>query len=190
MKKSEKLKGKAAVAERKQASKKLVIAAAAIIIIVIIAGVILLYHPDAAKNGDTVMVYYTGYFENGTQFGSNVDDDSPLIFTIGNHTVITGMEEAVVGMTPNSTKTVNISYDKAYGPYRADYILVMNKSALPKDVDPVIGNSYTFTRKEDGAVAHVRITNITDSTVTFDENHLLAGKNLTYTIRFVGFYTK
>jgi len=188
MKKSEKQKGKAAVAERKQATKRFTVAGGLIVIILVVAGFFLLYHPDAAKNGDAVMVYYTGSYENGTQFYSNFDDDSPLIFTIGNHTVIAGMEEAVIGMTPNSTKTVNISFDKAYGPYRPDYVLVMNRSSLPADINPVVGNFYSIVRKEDQAVARVRITNVTSDTVTLDENHVLAGQNLTFFIKFVGYY--
>ncbi len=185
MKKSEKLKGKAAVENRKKQNKMYIGAAGAVIVILFIVGYFL-FNPFVAKNGDTVMVYYTGSYENGTVFGSNLDSD-PLIFTIGNGTVIRGIEEAVLGMSPNTTKTVNLSFDKAYGPYREDYVLVMNRSALPKDIDPVVGNVYSIVRNEDGAVAQVRITNITANTVTLDENHLLAGKNLTYTIRFAGF---
>jgi len=189
MKKSEKEKGRAAAAERKGASRKLAIVAAAVVIVLAVAGYFLLQHPgDAAKSGDTVMVYYTGSYENGTQFASNFDDDSPLIFTIGNHTVIAGMEEAVIGMTPNSTKTVNIPVDKAYGPYRQDYVLVMNRSSLPKDITPVVGNFYSIVRNADQAVARVRITNVTSDTVTLDENHVLAGQNLTFFIKFAGFY--
>ena len=188
MKKSEKQKGKAAVAERKQATKRYTIALVAAIVIIAVAVIFLLYHPDAAKSGDMVMIYYNGSFENGTQFASNFGDDSPLIFKIGNHTVISGLEDALIGMTPNSTRTVNIPSDKAYGPYRPDYVLVMNRSALPPDIVPVVGNFYSFVRKEDQAVARVRITNITNDTVTLDENHLLAGQNLTFFIRFVGYY--
>jgi peptidylprolyl isomerase len=188
MKKSEKKKGKAAVADRKQQNTRYLVAAAAAIVIVLVVG-FYLFNPFVAKKGDTVMIYYTGTYENGTLFGSNLDDD-PLIFTIGNNTVITGLEEAVIGMAPNTTKTVNISFDKAYGPRRQDYILVINRSALPKEIDPIIGHVYSIQRKEDGAVAQVVITNVTSETVTLDENHLLAGENLTYNIRFVGFYQK
>ncbi len=188
MKKSEKLKGKAAVANRKKQYTRYGIVAAAAIIILLIVG-FYLFNPSVAKKGDTVMVYYTGMYENGTVFGSNAEGD-PLIFTIGNNSVIQGIEEAVTGMAPNATKTVNISFDKAYGPYRQDYVLVMNRSALPKGIEPILGNVYSIQRTEDGAVSHVVVTNVTSDTVTLDENHLLAGKNLTYTIRFVGFYQK
>jgi peptidylprolyl isomerase len=188
MKKSGKAKGKTAVMPRKKQYTLYAGAAAAVIVVLLVVG-FYLFNPFVAKNGDTVMVYYTGTYENGTVFYSNVDED-PLIFTLGNKTMIAGFEEAVIGMAPNTTKTVTIPFEKAYGPYRRDYILIMNRSALPGDIEPVVGNVLTIQRKEDGAVAKVRITNVTSNTVTLDQNHLLAGQNVTFTIRFAGFYKK
>ena len=186
MKKSEKLKGKAAVANRKKQYTQYAVVAGVVILVLLIVG-FYLFNPFVAKKGDTVMIYYTGAFENGTVFVDNLNSE-PLVFTIGNGTVIRGIEEAVIGMAPNSTRTVNIPFDKAYGPVRQDFILVMNRSALPEDIDPVVGNVYSIERKEDGAIAQVRVTNVTNDKVTLDENHLLAGMNLTYTLRFAGFY--
>jgi peptidylprolyl isomerase len=188
MKKSEKLKGKTAVAERKKQYTRYAVAAAAVIVVLLIVG-FYLFNPFVAKNGDTVMVYYNGTLENGTIFYSNLDQGT-FNFTIGSNTAIPGFEEAVIGMTVNSTKTVNIPFDKAYGPRLDSLIHVVNRSELSKDIEPVVGNMYTITRKADAAVARVQIINVTNDTVTLDENHMLAGQNLTYTIRFVGFYNK
>jgi peptidylprolyl isomerase len=188
MKKSEKLKGKTAAENRKKQYTRYAVAAVAVLIVLLVVG-FYLFNPFGAKNGDTVMVYYTGSLANGTVFDSNFNGD-PLIFTIGNHTVITGLEEAVIGMTPNSTKTVNIPVDKAYGPYRKDLIQVINRSVLPSDIEPVIGRTYTVQRKADGALTYIRLLNFTNETLTVDQNHLLAGENLTFTIQFIGFYKK
>jgi peptidylprolyl isomerase len=189
MKKSEKVKGKAAVAIRKKQYTRYVVAGAAVIAVLLIAGFYLFNTPAVAKNGDTVMVYYTGTLDNGTVFDSNADRD-PLIFTIGNKTVIPGFEEAVVGMTVNSTKTVHIPVEKAYGPHLDSLVHVMNRSDLSKDIEPIVGNRYVITRKADGAVSRVEVINVTRDTVTLDENNILAGQNLTFTIQFVGFYKK
>jgi peptidylprolyl isomerase len=188
MKKSEKLKGKTAVANRKQQYTKYALAAVSVIVILSLIG-FYLFNPFVAKTGDTVMVYYTGAYENGTVFDSNVDG-APLIFTIGNKSVIPGFEEAVIGMSVNSTKTVFIPVDKAYGPYLDSLVHDVNRSTLSKDMEPVVGKRYVITRKADGAVSRVTIINVTNDTVTLDENHMLAGQNLTYTIQFAGFYKK
>jgi len=188
MKKSEKLKGKEAIAARKIQRTQYVIAGGAVICILLVIG-FFLFNPFVAKNGDTVMVYYTGTFENGTVFDSNIGGN-PLAFTLGHHAVITGLEEAVIGMAPDTTKTVNISYDKAYGPYRQDLIQVLNRSELPDNIDPVVGQMYSIRRTTDGAVAYVRLVGFNESSLTVDQNHLLAGENLTFAVQFIGFAKK
>jgi peptidylprolyl isomerase len=185
MKKSEKMKGRAAVADRKRKYTRYALAAIGVAAILLLA-VFLLFNPSVAKDGDTVMVYYTGAFENGTVFDSNLDRD-PLVFTLGNATVIQGFQEAVTGMSVNETKTVIIPAAKAYGPRLDSLVLVANRSTFPADIVPEVGKMYTVTRN-DGLVARVRITALNESTVTIDENHLLAGENLTFTIRLAGFY--
>ena len=78
-----------------------------------------------AKIGDTVKVHYTGKFGDGMVFDTSIDDE-PLEFRIGESQVIPGFEEAVVGMNPGETKTVNIPVDKAYGPHRDDLVFLCN----------------------------------------------------------------
>ena len=50
---------------------------------------------------------------------------------------------------------------------------------------PVAGQYYSIRRTTDGAVSMIKIINVTTTTVTWDENHELAGKNLTFTLRLV-----
>jgi peptidylprolyl isomerase len=184
MKKSEKLKGKSAAAQRKKQYTWYALAAGSVLVILGLA-IFFLFNPFVAKEGDTVMVSYTGAFENGTVFDSNVDGD-PLIFTIGDGSLIPGFEEAVIGMAVNTTKTVHIPADKAYGPRRDSLIYVVNRTNLPAEMEPEVGKYYSLTRAADGAIARVLVLNVTRDTVTLDENHMLAGQNLTFTIRFMG----
>lgn len=181
MKKSEKVKGKEAVAvKKKQIRRYAGIAVAAILVIVIAVAAFYLLNSSGARSGDTVSLYYTGTLDDGTSF-TNMNA-SPVTFTMGEGTVISGLEEAVTGMTPGTTKTVRIPVDKAYGAYQQALVHVVNRSTLPSDMTPVVGDRYKIRRTVDGAYATVKILNVTPSTVTWDENHDLAGKDLTYTI--------
>jgi peptidylprolyl isomerase len=183
MKKSEKLKGKEKVAAKKKQTT--MIAVAAVVIIIIAAGSwFFFFNPSVARSGDTVSVYYTGTLDDGTIFDSNVNG-SPLIFTLGKGFVIPGFDEAVTGMAPNTTKTVRIPSEKAYGSYQNELIQVVNRSVFPKDIVPIVGEGYTI-RRNDGAVSYVKVRNITENTITIDENHELAGKDLTFTITLTG----
>jgi peptidylprolyl isomerase len=188
MKKSEKIKGKEAVAARKKKQFQYgILAAAGIVIAAIILFV--MFNPFVAKAGDTVDVYYTGTLDNGTIFDTNVNA-SPLTFTLGKGMVIPGFDEAVAGMAVNDVKTVRIPSEKAYGSYNNSLVHIVNRSAFPANVTPVAGQYYGIKRTTDGAVSYVKIINVTQSTVTLDENNELAGQNLTFSISLVGINQK
>jgi peptidylprolyl isomerase len=135
-----------------------------------------------AMTGDNVSVYYTGMLDDGTVFNSNMNG-TPLIFTLGNSSVIDGFSDAVTGMAVNEEKTVHIPYDKAYGPYNEELVRVVPRMGPLENKTFTVGQYVTITRKTDNAVSVVKILNVTRDTVTWDENNPLAGKNLTYVIK-------
>ena len=191
MKKSEKINGKdavAAVATRKKKRVQYGIIAAAGIILLALIGFVM-FNPFVARAGDTVNVFYTGTLDDGTVFDTNVNA-TPLAFTVGKGMVIPGFEEAVVGMAVNDVKTVRIPSEKAYGSYNNSLIHVMNRSAFPANVTPVAGQYYAIKSITDGTVSYIKIINVTQSTITLDGNHELAGKNLTFSIRLAGINEK
>ena len=52
-----------------------------------------------AKAGDQVWVDYTGKLTDGTTFdASSIHPDQPIVFVLGQHHVIPGWEEGIVGM--------------------------------------------------------------------------------------------
>ena len=136
-----------------------------------------------AKNGDIVQVDYTGTLENGTVFDTSVGRE-PLNFTLGEGKMIPKFEEAVLGMKIGESKTFTIPADDAYGPYRDDLILVVNREDLPTDLDPEVGQQLQMTQP-DGGTSVGTVTNATDTTITVDFNHPLAGEDLTFEIELV-----
>jgi peptidylprolyl isomerase len=135
------------------------------------------------KEGDTVQVHYTGTLGDGTMFDSSLERD-PLQFTIGEGQVIAGFEEAVVGMEVGESVTVTIPVNKAYGPYREDMLLVVTWAQLPEGFEPEVGRQLQI-RPEGGQPISVVVKEFSDSSVTLDANHPLAGKDLTFTIELV-----
>lgn len=184
MKKSEKVKGKEAVADRKKKLKQYTIIL--VIALVIIAAIAYyFFNPFMAHTGDTVAVYYTGVLDNGTVVESNLNG-TPLIFTLGKEDIIpSGMGEVIIGMQANETKTVKLPPEKAFGVYDPTLVQTVNRSSLPQDAILAEGASYQIIRKSDNAVAHVKIISVNSSTVTWDGNSDLAGQNLTLTVQLV-----
>jgi peptidylprolyl isomerase len=184
MKKSEKEKGKAAVTVRNKKIKQYAMVATAVLIV--LAGILFyFFNPFFAKTGDTVAIYYTGTLDNGTVIDSNMNL-TPFILTIGQtETIPYGLPDAVIGMQQNETKTVILPAEKAFGKYQPSLVQTVNLSSLPENTTLVVGQPYEIIRKSDNAVAHVKIVNITPTTVTWDGNSDLAGQNLTLKITLV-----
>jgi peptidylprolyl isomerase len=136
-----------------------------------------------AQSGDTVKVHYTGTLEDGTVFDSSIDHE-PLEFTIGDGRLIPGFEDAVVGMSQGESKTVEIPADEAYGPYYEELVLVVDRDQLPPDLQPEVGQQLQ-SQQEDGKIVIFTVIDISESTVTFDANHPLAGEDLTFDIQLV-----
>ena len=136
-----------------------------------------------AKNGDTVKVHYTGKLEDGTVFDTSTKRD-PLQFTISEGRLIPGFEQAVVGMNLGESKTTKISADKAYGPHREEMVLEVERNQFPEHLKPKVGEQLQI-RQADGQTMVVMVTDISESSVTLDANHPLAGKDLTFDIQLI-----
>lgn len=133
-----------------------------------------------AAEGDTVKVNYTGRLTDGTVFDTS-EDKSPLSFIVGKREVIPGFEKAVIGMVMGEKRTVTIPPDQAYGEPRAEMEEEIDRKDLPDDLDLKVGGQLEVTRR-DGSVFLVMVTGLTETTVTLDANHPLAGKDLVFDI--------
>ena len=136
-----------------------------------------------AKNGDTVKVHYTGKLEDGRVFSSSENGD-PLQFTIGDGNTIPGFEEAIVGMSPGDSKTEKVPADQAFGPYREELVVEIDRGRIPEEVDPKVGKRLQV-HKNDGSITEVLVTGVTESKVTLDTNHPLARNDLIFDIQLL-----
>jgi len=136
-----------------------------------------------AKDGDTVNVHYTGKLEDGTVFDSSVERE-PLEFTLGAGTIVPGFEEAVRGMQAGQSKTVTIPSQEAYGPRRDEMVLVIERTELPPELKPDVGQQLQM-QQSDGRAVSVLVTDVSETTITIDANHPLAGKDLTFEIELL-----
>jgi len=136
-----------------------------------------------AKEGDTVRVHYTVKLGDGTVVGSTTNHD-PLQFTIGEGQILPSFEQAVVGMNPGESKTIEVPADRAFGPHLDEMVVRLDRSQLPANFDPHVGEEVHF-RQWDGQIVTAIVIETTDLSITIDANHPLAGKDLTFDIQFV-----
>lgn len=75
-----------------------------------------------AKDGDTIVVHYTGWLEDGAKFDSSKDRDLPFEVKIGCGYVIKGWDMGIPGMKAGGKRRLTIPYQLGYGKYGTDGI--------------------------------------------------------------------
>ncbi len=136
-----------------------------------------------AKEGDTVKIHYTGRLSDGTVFDSSVGQE-PLKFKIGSKQVFPAIENSIIGMEINETKTIIVPASDAYGPYRDDMVVDVPRANFPSDIEPEVGLQLELVQSNNEPII-VTILKVSEDTVTLDANHPLAGKDLTFDVQLV-----
>jgi peptidylprolyl isomerase len=144
-----------------------------------------------AKKGDKVKVHYTGRLAGGDVFDSSECADEgcgcaagPLEFTIGAGEVIRGFEKAIIGMSVGEAKTLTIPVKDAYGKRNEEMVMTVDRSDVPADLTLEVGMPMEIAQDDD-VVIPVVITEVSETHVTLDANHLLAGMDLTFDLKLV-----
>lgn len=136
-----------------------------------------------AKAGDKVAVHYTGKHSDGSIFDSS-EGSTPLEFQIGSGMVIKGFDDGVTGMSIGDKKTIVISAAEAYGEHSPENAVSMERTQIPSNIELALGASLNM-HQDGGQVVEVVITDLTETHVTLDANHPLAGKDLTFDLELV-----
>ena len=136
------------------------------------------------KSGDKINVHYTGRLTDGTLFDSS-EGREPLAFQVGSGMVIKGFDEGMIGMSVGEKKTVHIPVTEAYGEVDLSYLAVFNKAEIPSDIPYEVGMQLNMHQDGTGQVMPVAVVEVTDTTITLDANHPLAGKDLIFDLELI-----
>ena len=137
-----------------------------------------------AESGNKVSVHYRGTLNSGEQFDSSYDRGQPIEFTVGAGQMIAGFNDAVVGMGIGDKKTVKLTPDQAYGETNPAAVQEVSKDKFPPDFE-FIQDGHVQGSTGDGQTFNAVITEVSESTVTLDMNHPMAGKDLNFEIELV-----
>jgi len=83
-----------------------------------------------AEKGQTVVLHYTGWLEDGTKFDSSLDRNTPFDFSLGAGQVIKGWEEGVTGMQAGGKRKLTIPSDLGYGSRGAGGVIPANATLI------------------------------------------------------------
>ena len=134
--------------------------------------------------GKTCRTHYRGTFNDGTQFDSSYDRGEPLEFVCGAGMMIPGFDQAVANMEVGETVDVHLMPFEAYGEVDPAMILSVAYEQMPGSEKLSVGQRVTLQGPQ-GQLVPVRVTEMTDKTITFDANHEMAGKELNFRIELV-----
>lgn len=134
------------------------------------------------KLGSTVTLLYNGTLEDGTVFGY-AKEAEPMVFQTGMDLTIPGFEAEVLKLEEGDKATFTVGQYDAYGEYLDDLVEIVPAENVPlKNIE--VGMR-VFLAGDDGEKYPVTIQDITSDEVTFDMNHPLAGKDLTFEVEIL-----
>ena len=134
--------------------------------------------------GKTCRTHYRGTFNDGTQFDSSYDRGEPLEFTCGAGQMIRGFDAAVADMEVGQVVDVHLMPEEAYGMPDPNAVFTVETAQLPGSEDLEAGQQ-VYLSNQYGQPFPVKVVTKDETTITFDANHEMAGKELNFRIELV-----
>lgn len=135
------------------------------------------------KEGDVVLVHYTGKLSDGQVFDSSLQRE-PLEVKLGEGSLIPGFENGLLDMAPSEKKTIVIDKKEAYGEKQEELLHTVPKEQLPKEITPEVDMALVASN-QDGSERQLRIAKVNENDIVVDANHPLAGHDLTFELELV-----
>ena len=134
--------------------------------------------------GKTCRAHYRGTFNDGTQFDSSYGRGKPLEFVCGAGQMILGFDKAVADMEVGQTVDVHLMPEEAYGMPDPAAVFTVEIAQLPGSEELEAGQQ-VYLSNQFGQPFPVKVTAKDETTITFDANHEMAGKELNFRIELV-----
>ena len=134
-------------------------------------------------NGHNVSVHYVGTLTDGTEFDNSRTRGQAVSFEIGSGRMISGFNDAVVGMTVGETKKVTLAPEQAYGTRNENALQNVPRDAFSEDFNFEIGGMIQGNGPRGPFLA--KIHEVGDQEIILDMNHPLAGQELNFEIELV-----
>lgn len=134
------------------------------------------------EKGKMVKIHYTLKDSDENVLDASKEGE-PLEYVHGFGVLIPGLERRLEGRSPGEKLHAEIGPAEGYGEYRESLVSEVPRSQFDANVPIEVGQ--TFQADTSGGAFLVRVTKVTDESVTVDGNHELAGKKLFFDVDIV-----
>lgn len=133
--------------------------------------------------GQDVIIHCAGTLEDGYVFIDTWAGNNPLNVTVGSGQLPPGVERRLMGLTRGQRSVFTLPSAEAYGEYDPSLVFEVPADSIPNAHDLPIGGFITV--QTDAGMARLRVLSVQDGVVRFDQNHELAGRDVTFEIELV-----
>ncbi len=127
-----------------------------------------------------VSIEYTLKLDDGKEVDSNLKSD-PLVFVHGSGLIIPGLEKELLGMKAGESKQVVVSPEDGYGESNPKALVRVDINKIPDEARKV--GAMLQGQSAEGGSVYARVSEVSETTVTLDHNHPLAGKTLHFDVK-------
>lgn len=115
-----------------------------------------------------------------------ITPEEAIEYLHGADNVIPGLEDALEGKKAGDSFAVTVSPEMGYGEYDEEEVDTIALEDFDMDISEIeVGEELELWNDEEGILFEAIVTEITDSDITLDFNHPLAGKTLHYEVQVI-----
>jgi FKBP-type peptidyl-prolyl cis-trans isomerase 2 len=129
--------------------------------------------------GSTVTVQYKLFSEDNALL---YESEEPLTFTVGEDDILPAFEANLMGLSAGDKHRFTLSPEEAYGAYQEELVFTLSRQQLMDDGEDIPPGQTRTLFTPEGESLLVTVLDVTDSTITVDANHPLAGQTLVYEV--------
>jgi FKBP-type peptidyl-prolyl cis-trans isomerase SlyD len=138
--------------------------------------------PLTVGNDMVVSLDYVLQLDTGEEIDRS-EEGEPLLYLHGHQQIVSGLEQALEGMTAGSEKDVVVTPAEGYGEHDPDKVQRFPRAARPADLSLSPGDTLVVSDGQSEEEYETQVVELTDEEVVLDFNHPLAGEALHFHVR-------
>ena len=138
---------------------------------------------DQISVASRVTLHLSLMLEDGTVAESTFDDE-PLTFTMGDGTLVRGLELGLYGLRPGDSQRLMLRPEQAFGLREPGRVHRLPRADFGADIDLQPGLIVGFGTP-DGEELSGTVLSLDDASVEVDFNHPLAGRNIIFDVEII-----